>query len=125
VGRTGWGAPTGATDYSGRVSDTTPKPAPRSPDQIESDLAATRDRLASTIDSLHERVKPENIAKQALGKVKGVYIKPGGGIRVERVAATAVAVVGLVLVSRGLNSLRQRRMPDVVWVPVPRDQMRS
>ena len=109
------------------MSDTTSTPAPRSADQIQADIDATRERLAGTLDTLQSRVKPENLLRSGVAKVKGVYVKPGGGVRVDRVAATAAAVVGVVLVSRGLRSIGRRvaesRQPDVVYVPVPRSQL--
>ena len=106
------------------VSDTTGTPKPRSADQIEADIAATRDRIAGTLDTLQDKVKPENLVKSGLGKVKGIYIKEDGGVRIERVAATAALVVGVVLLRKGLNSYSRSRvmkhMPDVMWVPVPK-----
>ncbi len=106
------------------VSDTTETPKPRSADQIEADIAATRDRIAGTLDTLQDKVKPENILKSGLAKVKGIYFKEDGGVRVERVAATAAVVVGVVLLRKGLHSYSRSRtmkkMPDVMWVPVPK-----
>ena len=103
--------------------------APRTADQIEADIAAARSRLAGTLDDLQDRVRPENIAKRGLAKAKGVYVSPEGGVRVERVAATAVAVVGALLLRRGLRAYSNRRalakMPDVMWLPVPSAQVPS
>lgn len=113
----------------GAVSEiaNTPKPAKpkaRSAADIEAEIEATRSRLVDTIDTLQEQVKPQNIAKRGINKVKGFYIKEDGGVRVERVAATGAAVVGLVLLRRGLRAMSNRRavesMPDVMWVPVPK-----
>ena len=95
--------------------------APRTADQIEADIAAARSRLAGTLDDLQDRVRPENIAKRGLAKAKGVCV--------ERVAATAVAVVGALLLRRGLRAYSNRRalakMPDVMWLPVPSAQVPS
>ena len=106
------------------VSDTTETPKPRSADQIEADIEATRDRIAGTLDTLQDKIKPENLLKSGVNKVKGIYIKENGGIRVERVAATAAIVVGVVLLRKGLHSYTRSRtmkkMPDVMWVPVPK-----
>lgn len=103
------------------------RPAPRSADQIESDLDAARQRLAGTIETLSEKVKPENLAKEGMAKVKGIFFKPDGGVRVERVAATAAVVVGTIVLRQGLRAWSRKRalgrIPDVVYVPVPRSQL--
>ena len=103
------------------------RPAPRSADEIEAQIAATRERLASTIDSLAVKVQPENLAKGAIDKVKGIFVKDDGGVRIERVAAVAVAVVGLVVVRHRLRSWSRSRAvpagPQIVYVPVPKSQL--
>ena len=101
--------------------------APRTADQIEADIAAARTRLAGTLDDLQDRVRPESIARRGLAKAKGVYVSPERGVRIDRVAATAVAVVGVLLLRRGLRAYSNRRalsnMPDVLWLPVPSAQV--
>ena len=99
----------------------TPRPATRSADEIEQNLAATRERLAGALDALQNKVRPENLMKDGLAKVKGIYVKPDGGVRIERVAATAAAVVGVVVLKQGLRSWSRKRAaanPEVVYVPV-------
>jgi hypothetical protein len=48
------------------VSSQTPagKPAPRTPDQIEQELAATRARFTATLDELSVRMQPEQLGKE-------------------------------------------------------------
>ncbi|NNG39419.1 DUF3618 domain-containing protein [Flexivirga sp. ID2601S] len=46
------------------------KPATRSAQQIEADLAATRERLAGTIDELSFRAQPKEIVNRAVEDVK-------------------------------------------------------
>jgi hypothetical protein len=92
------GSPAPAT---GAPSD---KPAPpRSMDEIEAELDATRQRLAERIDELEEYVAPKNIAQRQLDKLTGVFVDEYGGIRPDRVlvaAGVVVAVVGVGLLLR-------------------------
>jgi hypothetical protein len=76
----------------------------RSPEQIEADLVATRQRLAGRIDDLQQYVAPRAVAGRGLNKVKRIYVDEYGGIRPERVVAT-VAVVAVLI---GLRALRRR-----------------
>jgi hypothetical protein len=97
-------------------------------DAIEAEMIATRNNLASTVDTLQDKLKPENLVKSGINKgvtaVKDFYVDGNGKVRVERVAATAAAVGGLLLMRRGLKSWSNKRamnaMPDVMWVPVPK-----
>ena len=102
------------------------KPVTRSAEQIEADMEATRQRLAGTIDSIKDKVSPQNLMTDTVDKVKGVFVKPEGGLRVERIAAITVGVVGFVLITRGLRSRRREKalasLPALVWVPMPREQ---
>ena len=82
-----------------------PKPPERSLDQIESDLDATRARLAGRIDDLQSYVSPKNVAARQVDKVKRVFVDEYGGIRPERVLI-GVAVVGAFV---ALGVLRRRR----------------
>lgn len=72
----------------------------RSPRQIETEIEATRERLAGTIDELTYRTQPAVIARrqkdQAQLKLQETFTTPQGDLRVERVAAVAVVVVAVV-----------------------------
>jgi hypothetical protein len=48
------------------VSSQTPagRPAPRTPQQIEQELAATRARFTATLDELSVRMQPEQLGKE-------------------------------------------------------------
>ena len=100
-------------------------------DAIEAEMIATRNNLASTVDTLQDKLKPENLVKSGINKgvtaVKDFYIDGNGKVRIERVAATAAAVGGLLLMRRGLRSWSNKRamdaMPNVLWVPVPKEQI--
>ncbi|MFD1861183.1 DUF3618 domain-containing protein [Aeromicrobium camelliae] len=52
-------------------ADPTPEPPQgATPDQIEADIAATRERLADTVDALGERLDVKEQAKRRVSEVK-------------------------------------------------------
>ncbi len=77
------------------------------PAAIESDIEATRARLAGTVDELAVRLHPKEIGRRSVQdakqRVREATHTPDGALRTERlaaVAAAAVAVVGLLAVIR-------------------------
>ena len=81
------------------------QPDTRTPEQIEADMVATRARLTGRIEQLQAYVQPKAIADRQIAKAKGFYVDQYGGVRPERVLATAGAVALVV----GLCVLRSRR----------------
>jgi hypothetical protein len=81
----------------------------RSVDQIEADIAAARERLAGTVDELHTRTAPQEIARRQVASAKAKFTEAtrteSGDLRTERVAALAAAAVALI----GLGVIRRRR----------------
>lgn len=77
----------------------------RSLAQIETDMDATRERLAATIGQLQEALTPKNLAMAQVEKVKNFYVDEYGAVRPERVAATVGVVVGTVVVVRVLKRI--------------------
>ena len=71
--------------------------ADRNLGSIESDIEATRARLASTIDQLAYRTSPKTIAKREVGQVKAFFVDANGP-RVDNIAKVAASVVGAVVV---------------------------
>jgi ElaB/YqjD/DUF883 family membrane-anchored ribosome-binding protein len=69
----------------------------RTPDEIERDLAAIRERLASTVDELTDRVSPRSIARRTIERVRARVLDDQGRPRPEAIGAAAgvVVVVGL------------------------------
>ena len=81
----------------------------RSVDQIEADIAAARQRLAGTVDELHTRTAPQEIARRQVESAKVKFTEAtrteSGDLRTERIAALAAAAVALI----GLGAIRRRR----------------
>ena len=86
-----------------------PSAASRSVEQIEADIAAARERLAGTVDELHTRTAPQEIARRQVESAKAKFTEatrtPTGELRTERIAALAAAAVALL----GLGVVRRRR----------------
>jgi hypothetical protein len=78
-----------------------PAPEPRSPEEIEAEIAKTRARLARSVDDLAEEANPAALARKATDRVKDFYVDETGAIRMDRAAKTAAAVIGF-LVFRGI-----------------------
>jgi Protein of unknown function (DUF3618) len=79
----------------------------QSPDAIEAEIAATRVRLAGTIDELAVRAKPKEIARRQAESTKVWFIEathtPEGDLRVERIGAVAggsAVLVGLAILHK-------------------------
>ena len=63
---------------------------------MESDIAATRQQLASTIDELVYRASPKTIARREANQVKAFFVDDNGP-RTDNIAKVAAGVGGLVL----------------------------
>jgi hypothetical protein len=81
----------------------------KSVDQIEAEIEAARQRLAGTVDELHARTAPKEIARRQVETAKVRFNDatrtPQGDLRTERVAALAAAAVALL----GIGVVRRRR----------------
>ena len=82
----------------------------KSVQQIEADIAASRTRLAGTIDELTTRAQPKEIARRQADSAKSSFMAathtPEGDLRIERIGAAAGALVALVA---AVVVLRRRR----------------
>ncbi|HEX6248074.1 MAG TPA: DUF3618 domain-containing protein [Nocardioidaceae bacterium] len=75
------------------------KPADtRAPETIESEMDATRERLAHTIDQLLYRSSPKTIVKREVNGVKGFFVDPVTGPRTDNIVKVAVGVGGFIAV---------------------------
>lgn len=76
----------------------------RTPEQIQADIAASRERLTQTVGELQVAVKdatnPRNIAKKCLDKAKGIYVSPRGEVNLKNVGITVGVVVGFVVLRK-------------------------
>ena len=83
----------------------------RSIEQIEADIATTRERLADTIDQLAYRAQPKQIARRQARSAQDALTEatrnPDGSLRTERItvalAATAVVLLAIGLLRRRLS----------------------
>lgn len=83
----------------------------RSPEEIEADLAATRNRLSRTVDELAYRASPQTLKAKAVDKVKGkvndTALDAEGQPRYDKLAkvlgGTAGAALGLGLLRRSFH----------------------
>ncbi|CAN5344955.1 hypothetical protein BH18ACT9_BH18ACT9_19040 [soil metagenome] len=64
-------------------------------DSLESDIEATRERLARTIDQLVHRASPKTIARREVASLRAVYVDAEGRPRTDNILKTAGAVAGL------------------------------
>jgi hypothetical protein len=55
--------------------------------QIETEIARTRQSLAETMDVLEYRLRPASLLEDVGDRVLGIFRKPDGSVRVGRVAA--------------------------------------
>jgi hypothetical protein len=69
----------------------------KSPDSIENEIEATRERLASTIDQLVYRASPKTIARREVATVKAVFVDRQGNPRTDNILKAAGAVAGFVV----------------------------
>ena len=70
--------------------------ATRTTDEIAADLAATRERLAGTIDQLVYRTKPKTIAQRQVASTKASFYDDEGSLKTTKLVAIAGVVIGVV-----------------------------
>jgi hypothetical protein len=67
-------------------------------DAIESDIEATRERLAATIDELVDRTSPKNVVRRELAAFKGHFVDPDGNPRTDNILKVAGGIASFVAV---------------------------
>jgi hypothetical protein len=78
-------------------------PAARTADEIAAEIEVTRERLATTIDTLVYRAKPKTIAARQVDSIKAAFRHDDGSLNtvmVAKVAGGVVAFVALVVAIR-------------------------
>jgi uncharacterized protein DUF3618 len=67
------------------------------PETLESDIEATRERLAATIDQLAYRASPKTIMRRELNGIKAHFVDAQGNPRTDNILKVAGGVVGFVV----------------------------
>lgn len=108
------------------MADSSPARRERDEDQVEADLAATRDRLTSAVSALVDRVHPQRIKQREVAGAKRLahveienlrllVFNAAGDLRTERLTragAGAAGFLGLLLVLRRLVGRGSRGRRD-------------
>ena len=92
----------------------------RTPDQIEADMNAIRNRLTGSIEGLIDQVHPNRIkqrgvrraktlASDEVANLKAQVIDPQGNVRTTRVAILGGALAGVITLVVVIRKLAQRR----------------
>lgn len=79
------------------------------PDQLEAEVVSARESLEASLGRLREETQPAALARRGKAAVVGFFTDEYGGIRPERVAMAAGAVVALALMGRWRRSRRLSR----------------
>jgi anti-sigma factor RsiW len=79
------------------VSSTKPASA-RTPEEIEAEIAATRERLASTVDELVDKAHPRNVVKRQVEQARSQVFDAEGNLRTEKIATVAGAIAAVLVV---------------------------
>ena len=103
-----WANPGQAASGEGSVGHV-PDTQARTAEQIEADIAATRARLASTVDELVDRAHPKNVAKRQVEQAKAQVFDERGQLRTQKLVAVGGAAVGLIAVLLLIRRLVGRR----------------
>lgn len=69
----------------------------QSPQDIEREMGATRERLAGTVDQLLYRVHPKTIVRRQIEDIKARFVDEQGNPRMETILPVAGAAVGVVV----------------------------
>jgi Protein of unknown function (DUF3618) len=91
------------------VSSTEPASEPQTPEEIEAEIAATRARLASTVDELVDKAHPRNVAKRQVEQARSQVFDAEGNLRTEKIATVAGAIAGVVVLLLIIRRLVNRR----------------
>ena len=67
-------------------------------DSLESEIEATRERLAQTVDQLAYRASPKTIVRREVASIKAHYVDVNGQPRTDNILKTAGVVAGFVAV---------------------------
>lgn len=77
--------------------------------ELQAEISAARDDLVASIAQLKEQTAPSALVRRGKAAAKGFFVDEYGGVRPERVAMAAGAVVTLVVLRKWRKSRRARR----------------
>jgi hypothetical protein len=94
--------------------------SPRTPGQIQADLAATRRRLISSVETLIDQVHPNRVKQRTVAKLKynlklqldnakAWIFNSRGDLRKDRLVAVGGGAAGLITFVSVIRALRRRR----------------
>jgi hypothetical protein len=72
-------------------------PADAKPDTLETEIEATRERLADTIDQLAYRASPKTIVRREINSIKAHFVDAHGNPRTDNILKVAAGVTGFVV----------------------------
>ena len=84
-------------------------PGDRTPDQIESEIAATRRRLSTTVDTLVYDLHPKTIARRVFSSLVSPFTDEDGRPDIRKIAPVAGGVVAAGAALVGLRLLVRTR----------------
>ena len=77
-------------------------------ESLQSEIESARQDLAATLAQVREQTSPAAFVRRGRSAVVGFFVDEHGGVRPERVAMAAGAVVTLVVLRRWRHSRRVR-----------------
>ena len=80
----------------------------RSPEQLQAEVEVARADLVASLGQLREQTTPTALVDRAKSKVSAFFLDEYGGVRPERVAIAAGAVVAVVVMGRWRRRRRSR-----------------
>jgi hypothetical protein len=95
AGQQGTSLAKGSAGAKGSTAEKASAGENRTAAEIDAELAATRERLAGTIDTLAERMQPKQLVSRGAAKAKLVVMTPEGRFRTGRVVTVVVAAAAV------------------------------
>lgn len=83
---------------------------PASAAALQAEIESAREDLVASLAELKEQVSPAALVRRGRASVTGFFVDEYGGVRPERVAMAAGALVALVVLRRRRRARRARRV---------------
>ncbi|MDP9443466.1 MAG: DUF3618 domain-containing protein [Actinomycetota bacterium] len=85
------------------------RPSGTSPQDLEHEIEATRQRLAGTLDQLLYRAHPKTIVRRKVDETKTKFVDAQGNPRMDKIATVAGAALGVVVLFAVVRRFSGRR----------------